>query len=125
MRSCFLPQFRCRWLGTMVMLVVVGASSAFAAEPKSVVSGQASFNSQCARCHGSSGKGNGLQAKALFLFFKVPDLTDPAYMRTRSDEDLFRSIKQGNNAMPSFGLRLSEPEIKDLVVYIRSLTKVR
>lgn len=124
MRVFFLSRFRCQWLYAMVMLFVVGTSSAFGAETKEVVSGQSNYNAKCTRCHGVSGKGNGLQALVLFFMLKMVDFTDPTYMQTRSDEDLFRAIKQGSKAgMPAFGLKLSEPEIKDLVVYIRSFTK--
>lgn len=60
---------------------------------------------------------------ALFFMFKVPNMADPAYMQTRSDDVLFRTIKQGKASMPSFGLKLTDSEIKELVVYIRSFTK--
>lgn len=126
MRVFFLSRLRCQWLCVMVMLFVVGISSAFSAETKSTPSGQSNFESRCARCHGASGKGNGFQALALFFMFKVPDLTDSAYMRTRSDDALFRAIKQGSKGgMPAFGLKFSEPEIKDLVVYVRGFSGVR
>lgn len=126
MRVCFLSRLRCQWLCVMVMLFVVGASSAFGAETKSAVSGQSNFESKCSRCHGTGGKGNGFQAMALFFMFKVPDLTDPAYMQARSDDTLFRAIKQGSKGgMPAYGLKLSEPEIKDIVVYVRSFVKTR
>ncbi len=123
MRVFFLSRLRCQWLCVMVMLFVVGASSTFAAEPKNTVSGQSRYDAGCARCHGASGKGNGPQALALFFMFKVPNMADPAYMQTRSDDVLFRTIKQGKASMPSFGLKLTDSEIKDLVVYIRSFTK--
>lgn len=126
MRSCFPTRLRGWWLCVMVMLVVMGTASAFGAETKNVVSAQAHFESKCARCHGAGGKGNGFQAMALFFMFKVPDLTDPAYMQARSDDALFRAIKQGSKGgMPAYGLKLSEPEIKDIVVYVRSLVKTR
>ncbi|KAB2959592.1 MAG: cytochrome c [Candidatus Methylomirabilis oxygeniifera] len=105
------------------MLFVVGASSASGAETKSAVSGQSNFESKCSRCHGTSGKGNGFQALALFFMFRVPDLTNSAFMQTRSDDALFRSIKQGSKGgMPAYGLKFSESEIKDLVVYVRGFT---
>jgi mono/diheme cytochrome c family protein len=105
------------------MLLVVEAVPAFGAESQGAVSAQSRYNAACTRCHGTNGKGKGIQALALFFMFRVPDFTNPAYMQTRSDEVLFRNIKQGNASMPSFGLNLTDPEIKDLVVYIRSFTK--
>lgn len=123
MRVFFLSRLYCQWLLLVMVLLIVGAAPVFGAETKGAASGQSNFETKCARCHGASGKGNGFQSIALFFMFKTPDLTDSAYMQTRSDEVLFRGIKQGNKAMPAFGLKLSDPEIKDLVVYIRSLTK--
>lgn len=54
------------------------------------------------------------------------DLTDPAYMRTLPDDYLFQIIKQGGASlgkpgMPSWGLELTDQEIRDLGAYIRSL----
>lgn len=124
MRVFFLSRLYSPWLLVVLMLLVVEAAPAFGAETKGSASGQSNYNARCTRCHGGSGKGNGMQALALFFMFKMPDLTDSAYMQARSDEVLFRSIKQGSKGgMPAFGLKLSESEIKDLVVYIRSFTK--
>lgn len=126
MHSYSLTRLRGWWLGVMIMLVVMGTSSALSAETKSTPSGQSNFESRCARCHGASGKGNGFQALALFFMFKMPDLTDPAFMQTRSDDALFRAIKQGSKGgMPAFGLKFSEPEIKDLVIYVRGFAGAR
>jgi mono/diheme cytochrome c family protein len=83
------------------------------------------YQSQCASCHGSNGKGDGWTA---WLFrLQMRNLRDAAYMRTLSDDYLFQIIKQGGAnlgkpGMPSWGQDLTDREIRDLVVYIRSLT---
>ncbi|VUZ86037.1 cytochrome C [Candidatus Methylomirabilis lanthanidiphila] len=124
MRVCVLYRLCCQWLLVVMMLLIVEAAPVFGAETKGAASGQSNFEARCARCHGATGKGNGFQALALFFMFKMPDLTDLAYMQARSDDALFRSIKQGSKGgMPAYKLKLSEPEIKDLVVYIRSFTR--
>jgi len=85
---------------------------------------QSNYQSQCASCHGSNGKGDGWTA---WLFrLKMRDLTDAAYMRTLADDYLFQIIKQGGAnlgkpGMPSWGQDLTDREIRDLVIYIRSL----
>ena len=85
---------------------------------------QSVYRSQCASCHGSSGKGDGWTA---WLFrLKMRDFTDAAYMRTLPDDYLFQIIKQGGAnlgkpGMPSWGQELTDREIQELVVYIRSL----
>ena len=58
---------------------------------------QSNYQSQCASCHGRSGEGDGWTA---WLFrLKMRDLTDPAYMRTLSDDYLFQIIKQGGASL--------------------------
>ena len=85
---------------------------------------QSNYRSECATCHGASGKGDGWTA---WLFrLKVRDLTDAAHMWTLSDDYIFQIIKQGGASlgkpgMPSWGQELTDREIRDLVVYIRSL----
>jgi cytochrome c oxidase cbb3-type subunit 3 len=117
-------RLRYQWFLVVLLLLVVAASSAFGAESQGAASAQSNYNTKCARCHGESGKGNGMQAKMLFFMMKMPNLADSAYMQTRSDDTLFQMIKAGGNkGMPAFGLELTEPQIKDLVVYIRSLSK--
>ena len=87
---------------------------------------QSNYQSQCASCHGRSGKGDGWTA---WLFrLKMRDLTDPAYMRTLSDDYLFQIIKQGGASlgkpgMPSWGQELTDREIRDLAAYTRSLAQ--
>lgn len=124
MLTLILSRLRCQWLLAVSMLVIVGASPAFSAESQGAASAQSKYDATCARCHGAGGKGNGMQAKMLFFMMKMPDMADSAYMQTRSDNVLFQSIKAGGKAgMPAFGLKLTDSEIKDMVVYIRSFTK--
>jgi mono/diheme cytochrome c family protein len=62
------------------------------------------FKAKCARCHGKDGKGGGPESAEQ----EVPprDLTDAAYMKTRSDGQLFYQILKGGSdesTMPGFG----------------------
>ncbi|MFY0540222.1 hypothetical protein [Nannocystis pusilla] len=53
----------------------------------------------------------------------VRDLTDPGFMSTISDERMRRSIRGGRPpTMPSFP-HFSEPTLKVLVAYVRSLSQ--
>lgn len=77
----------------------------------------------CASCHGSSGGGDGPNAK----FLPVPPAVhrDPTRMSARSDDALFDAIAGGGSVMgksarmPAFGATLSSGEIRSLVAYIR------
>jgi mono/diheme cytochrome c family protein len=97
-----------------------------AALPPTGSPARALYDAHCAVCHGPSGKGDGRGASVLRQ--AMPDFTDSAAMRALSDRFLFEIIKKGgsqfgrSNAMPSWGMQLSDEEIQALVAYIRSLT---
>lgn len=83
------------------------------------------YDAHCAVCHGSTGKGDGPGATVLRQV--MPDFTNPAAMAAVTDRFLFEIIKKGSsqfgrsNAMPSWGMQLSDEEIRSLVDLIRSL----
>ena len=77
------------------------------------------FLSRCASCHGKDGKAKTFKAK----FNSARNLTDSRWQTEVSDERIFNSITNGRHKMPSFGKKLSEPEINSLVVYVRALKK--
>jgi mono/diheme cytochrome c family protein len=87
--------------------------------------GRILYESHCAVCHGRAGKGDG--PGALVLRQPIRDFSNPAAMREVSDPFLFEIIKKGSsqfgrsNAMPSWGMKLSDEEIRVVVGYIRSL----
>lgn len=78
------------------------------------------FQKQCVACHGATGRGDG---PAAIAFNPRPaDLTDPATLADRTDEDLLRSIAEGVGNMPPFAAQLSRETMIDLVRYVRSLS---
>jgi mono/diheme cytochrome c family protein len=91
--------------------------------------GRVLYETHCAVCHGRTGKGDGPGA----LVHRQPmrDFSDPAAMREVNDAFLFEIIKKGSsqfgrsNAMPSWGMKLSDEEIRVVVGYIRSLASER
>lgn len=74
------------------------------------------FQSHCAMCHGSDGRGNTPAGKAL----KAPDFHDPAAMKM-TDAELTTIIGKGEGKMPAYENKLSTNEIRSLVAYIRVL----
>ena len=122
MLTFVLSRLRCQWFLVVLALLVLEASPAFWAESQGMASGRSNYDAKCASCHGASGKGDGWRARLSWL--TLPNFSDSASMQARADDYLFRLTKQGGKSgMPSFGLELTDPEIKDLVVYIRSFTK--
>ncbi len=101
-------------------------ASAAGGDPKK---GKAKYveNMRCSACHGDTGQGNGPAAVALNP--KPRNFQDAAYMKAKSDDHLFKVIKNGGPAvglsplMAPFGPQLSDKEIWDIIAYIRTLAK--
>ena len=87
--------------------------------PESIAEGKKIYAYDCAQCHGATGDGKTVVAKDL----KVPDLTDPAALKDRSDGALFYILKNGHGDMPREGDRVKPEQLWDLVNYVRSLAR--
>ena len=89
--------------------------------------GRALYDAHCAVCHGAAGKGDGPGARVVRQ--PMRDFSDPAAMQPVTDRFLFEIIKKGSsqfgrsNAMPAWGMKLSDTDIHDVVAYIRSLAR--
>ncbi|MBI2875728.1 MAG: cytochrome c [Candidatus Tectomicrobia bacterium] len=96
--------------------------------------GKGYYAQWCSPCHGENGKGDGMVAASLNP--KPRNHTDDKLMSTRTDQDIFQTIKGGGVAvkkspfMPSFGppaptnnwgATLNDQQIWDLVAFIRTL----
>jgi mono/diheme cytochrome c family protein len=77
----------------------------------------ASWRTNCANCHGGMGQGDGPQAP----MFQPRDLSDPAWQKATSDEQIFQSILKGKNKMPPFAL--PEKVVRNLVALVRLLDR--
>ena len=89
------------------------------AQSGDVVGGKTLFVRYCTGCHGPQGGGNG------YKFLRGPDpanLTSPS-VRKKSDVDLLKTIHDGKPNMPSWDIRLSEKESRDVLAYVRTLAK--
>ena len=86
-------------------------------------SGEGNFQSYCMPCHGAEGNGDGMLAESLDV--KPRTLSDPAFTATKTDDHLFKVVKQGGASagltenMPPFSGQLSDEEIRNVVVYLR------
>ncbi len=87
--------------------------------PESIAEGKKIYGYDCAQCHGGTGDGKTDVAKDL----KLPDLADPALLKTRTDGELFYIIKNGHGDMPPEGDRVKPEQLWDLVNYVRSLAR--
>jgi nitrate reductase gamma subunit len=108
------------------------AGESIARNGRPALEGYPLYVSQCARCHGLSGKGDGPGAKSP-TFKAVPrDLTSGHFQfisttnGVASDADLRHTIVNGlqGSGMPGFGA-LSEPQIQSLIETVGDLWKDR
>jgi copper transport protein len=88
---------------------------------ESIASGQALFSTNCAACHGQTGKGDG--PVGMTLNPRPADLTQHAIVGIHTDAQLFEWITNGfpGSRMPAFQSALSDTERWHLVNFIRSL----
>jgi len=87
--------------------------------PESIAEGRKIYGYDCAQCHSAAGDGKTDVAKDL----KIPDLTDPAVLKDRTDGALFYILKNGHGDMPREGDRVKPEQLWDLVNYVRSLAR--
>jgi mono/diheme cytochrome c family protein len=110
--------------GVLIGAALVASGSNTHADMAAAKTNYATF---CAKCHGDTGKGNGSGAATLAT--KPRDFSDCARMAKESDDMLFKVIKEGGKPngfsgdMAAWNTAFEDPEIKDLVAYIRTFCK--
>ena len=93
-----------------------------ASTPESIAAGKPLFTRYCAPCHGinaEGGSGSDVSAPA-------PDLTDAEWTHGSTDGEIFYVIKNGIQPdlnMEPWGDRLKDPDIWNVVNYVKSLRK--
>ena len=86
---------------------------------------QENYGKHCVSCHGRDGKAQTRLGKRS----GAKDLTDKERMAKLTDEDAFKTIKngrknsKGEDAMDAFAGDLSDKEITELVAFVRTLAK--
>ncbi len=81
-------------------------------------SGADTYKAKCAMCHSADGSGSTPAGKSMKAVpFSSPDLLKA------SDADLIATTKNGKGKMPAYSGKLTDPQIKDVIAYIRTLKK--
>jgi cytochrome c oxidase cbb3-type subunit 3 len=85
------------------------------------------YNVYCVQCHGINRDGNGVNSRDMAV--KPRDHTDSKAMGDTPDDVLFKAIKSGGLSvtksvlMPRWEGVLSDEEIKEMVSYLRFISK--
>ena len=117
-----------RWIRSLVTLLVV-LINLTAGTVMAQDSAADNYKSYCWQCHGMNGDGKGVNIRDMSV--QPRDHTDAKDMSTRSDEELFKAIKEGGQAisksvlMPPWSGTFTDEEINDLVKYLRTLCNCR
>ena len=117
----------CSLVLLLVATVLVGAAGSEASDQRRTAGSKSRtaqrteeiFRRDCARCHGGDGRGE----TPLGAMYKAPDFTDREWWKEHPQMTNARSlasiVSQGKAGMPAFGKKLTGPEIKLLVNYVR------
>jgi len=121
----------------IVLVLAIAAIGVFAAglaalldtprPPRGASRGERLFYALCVTCHGVDGRGSW---RASLFLIRPGNLADAGRLDQRSDQYLVDIIKNGGApigrpGMPAFGAALSEEEIRELVAYVRGLSRAR
>ena len=82
--------------------------------------GLAVFTKNCAACHGKTGLGDGVKARALKNF---PGDFSKADFQGLADGEIFYKTKTGRDEMPKYEGKLTDDDIWNVVNYLRTLKK--
>jgi len=93
------------------------AAPAATATPDPLAGARANFTKNCEPCHGANGEGGLVKVDNKQI--KVPSLkSDHAIKHT--DDQIAKMITNGEEAMPAFKDKMSQPEIADMVKFVRT-----
>jgi len=121
------------WAAPAISAVAALALISTAARAADLTAAASSYSDTCAKCHGASGKGDGPKAAELKdkdgKVVSCGDLSDCAKMSKITDDDMFKELKEGGQAvgktkfMIAYSDVMEDDEIKAMVAYVRTLCK--
>ncbi|WP_240035227.1 c-type cytochrome [Neobacillus notoginsengisoli] len=110
-------------IGSYVLIVILGITVFISTDGfkgknyEAVQAGEKFYKQECAICHGDTGKGEGKQVGTA--------ISSQVFLSSVSDKDLYNYVKYGRPeaAMPAYGPRISEEQLKNVVAYMRNWQK--
>lgn len=110
-RRALVSAMRMATLLATLLVAAVAAGFAGSAHAADMFKGRQIYTSNCAICHGQSGRS------------VMPGAPNFAYQEgiLKPDMTLLTTIRSGRNAMPAFQGVLSDRDIMDVIAFIRTL----
>lgn len=108
-----------------IAILMCGLLSAFFVIDANAETAKDNYQTYCVQCHGLEGNGKGINV--LDMSTQPRDHTDAKEMSARTDQELFKVIKDGGQAinksvlMPPWSSILMDEEINDLVKHLHQL----
>jgi cytochrome c6 len=81
-------------------------------------SGEAVYRSKCQMCHGAAGMADSGAGKVM----KVKPISDPG-VKKMTEGQMLEAVRNGMGKMQAYRNKLTDAQIKDSVVYFRTLMK--
>lgn len=112
---------------SITFMLVCGALSTSFTAVAGAETAQDNYRTYCVQCHGLEGNGKGINVADMST--QPRDHTDAKEMSARTDDELFKVIKEGGQSinksvlMPPWGATLSDEEIRGLVSHLHQLCK--
>ncbi|NYE04989.1 cytochrome c oxidase cbb3-type subunit 3 [Bacillus niacini] len=97
-----------------IIICIINSGIFNSKNSNAIAAGEKVYQKQCLICHGENGKGEGKNAGTA--------INNQRYLNAVSNKDIYNSVKFGREgtAMPSYGPRLSEDELNNVVAFIRN-----
>ena len=112
--------------GTHTHAAAAAVKNPVKSSPESIAAGKKLYDTQCATCHGTAGKGDGRMAAAM-TEPKPSDLTDATWKHGSTDGEVFTLIRDGSKGtgMRGYASRMKTEDIWNVVNFLKTLAPAR
>jgi len=102
-----------RYAGAALVVLMLAGSTGFAQS-----SSEALYKAKCQMCHGEKGMADSPAGKSM----KVKPISDPD-VKKMNEAEMVEAVKNGMGKMQPYKDKLTDAQIKDVVMYFRTFLK--